>query len=70
MEWLAEPQSSKYHVVGEANLEILAAFADGNEPYSKMHIIAAARRITSCIDRAWQVASAAGSRSGAWAASR
>lgn len=65
-----EYQSSKYHVVGESNLGILAAFANGDEFYAKTHIIAAARRITRCIGRAWQSASAAGSRSGAWAASR
>lgn len=67
-----EYQRSEYHVVqvGEPIFWILAALANRDESYANMHIMAAARRITRCTGKARQSASAAGSRSGAWAASR
>lgn len=68
-----EYQRPEYHVVGESILGILAVLAvlaNRDEAYAKTHIMAAARRITGCTDKARQSASAAGSRSGAWAASR
>jgi hypothetical protein len=65
-----ELQRSKYYVVGMSNLGILAALADRDDFHAKTRIMAAVRRITRCTGRAWQSASAVGSRSGAWAASR